>query len=371
LKLAKRCLIALSAAVFLSGCWDRANVEDITLSMLVGMDLDEQNRLLFSLSSPVFSKEAKKKEEQYVMRSTSMRQSREEFDRTVVAMTMGGKVQALLLGKRVLQHTGWFELMDPFYRDNRNTVLPTVVLVDGPVSEVIQFSPEDKPRLPTYMRELVNTAKRRNITVQTTLQQLRRQIYEKGMTPSITELRKDTDLKVVGTALLRHDGRYAMTLEPHENKLCSLLRADRRGDFPFTIKLPTYPDDGVFQHNVTSFAPISTSVKTKTRYEANRFRFDVGLKMRIFLTEKLFPADLQKNAEKLERDIARKLENDYAKLIEKLQAEKVDPIGFGIHARARQYRHWKPVQNRWPEAFSKADVNVNVTIKIMGMGAIK
>lgn len=143
------CCSVLMLMLFLTGCTDRLSVENVTFILLVGIDVDEEDHVVYSLSSPVFSKEAKKKEEELEVRAMTMRNARENFDRSVVASTLGGKVQVILLGKRIFEHKDWFQLMDVFYRDNKDTVLPTVVLVDGKVSDLINFAPKDKPRLST------------------------------------------------------------------------------------------------------------------------------------------------------------------------------------------------------------------------------
>ncbi|MCD9025350.1 Ger(x)C family spore germination protein [Cohnella silvisoli] len=367
----KLCCTMLILAAFLTNCSDRLNVEDVTFSLLIGIDLDEEDNLLFSISSPVFSKEAKKKEEDLEVRTNTTRKSREEFDRSVVALTMGGKVQAVLLGKRLLQHKGWFQLLDPLYRDNKNTVLPIVALVNGKVSDIIRYSPQDKPRLPIYLAELLRTAHMRNITVNTTIQLLHRQMFEKGMTPSISDLRKDGNLKVMGTALLKEDGRYALTLDPVENKLFSILNPRRGGEFPFTVTIPSQSDESFFKHDKLSFTATDISTKTKVNYEQNNFRFDINVKMRINLSERLFAFNVEKEAKKLEKEIEQQLEAQFVQLIDKIQAAKIDPVGFGLYARAKQYRQWKGVQDRWGEAFSKADVNVKVKVRVMSMGATK
>jgi len=362
-------LLALS---LLSGCSDRQNVEDVTFALLLGIDLDEEDRLVYFLSSPVFSKEAREKEEHFEVHTETLRSSREEFDRRVVAMSMGGKVQSLLLGKRLLRHKGWFELLDPLYRDNKNTVLALAVLVDGPVSELMDLSPKDKPRLPTYVTELISTAKRRNITMSTTLQELHRQMYDKAMTPSITQLKVEQGhLNLMGTALLKEDGRYAITLNPSENKLFALLYPHRNGIFPFTFTNPSQPRDGFFKHNLLSFTASGISTKTNSSFVNGRFRFDVQVKLKISFSELLFPIDVEKQGKQLEKQIEREFEKQYDKLFAKMQQAKVDPIGFGFYARARQYRQWKEVQEHWEEAFSDAEVNVKVKVKIMAMGATK
>ncbi|WNQ12556.1 Ger(x)C family spore germination protein [Paenibacillus aurantius] len=368
----RRMLIGLVALTLLTaGCKDKINIENLSLSLLVGIDLDEENNLIFSTSSPVFSQEAKIKEEEYTSPATTLRKSRDEDDKTFMALTTGGKTQVLLIGKRVTQHKGWFKLLEPYLRDPKNTLNGRIVMVDGPAYEILQYTPKDKPRLPLYVSELIDTAYSRNVSVKATLQDLRRVTYEKGMTASVTEMRKDGRLFVSGTALFDEEGRYKFTIGSDENRLLRILQHETKGEFLFTYKASDQPNGEVFPENAYSFSAEDISVKTKTGYANNKFKFDIGVKMRVTLRERLFPLDVRKEESKLERDIEQQLEKRFDRLIAKIQKAKIDPIGLGLYARAYEYDKWKPVQDRWGEALSMADVNVKVKVTIAGMGTTK
>ncbi|WP_028402640.1 Ger(x)C family spore germination protein [Ectobacillus panaciterrae] len=360
------CILLLTT--MMTGCVDQTNVEDVSLTLILGIDLDDDDNLLVYMSSPVFNKEARRKEEKVGVKSVTVRNSRELFDTTVMALTSGSKTQIFLIGKRLLKRKNWIDYLDPFYRDPKNTVTTRIVAVDGPVSDVIFYKPEDKPRLPLYLTKLVDTAYRRNITVKTSLQEFHEQTTEKGMTASITEMKKTNKIKLTGSALLDEQGRYKLTITPHENKLLRIMQHQKKGEFPFTIAVPLQSHDR--DKHWLSFATQGIKVKTKVRHDGH-FIFDVNVKMRIAVTERLFPFNVRKNASKLQKSIETKLKADFERLIKKTQTAKIDPIGFGLYARAYTYPEWKKVQNRWGKAFSKADVNVKVSVTIAGMGTIK
>ncbi|OIK13007.1 spore gernimation protein [Bacillus sp. MUM 116] len=365
----RKILYCLFFSFFLiTGCADQINVEDVTLSLILGLDLDEDNHLMVYMASPVFNKEAPMKEEKIAVKAYTIRNSRELFDTTVMALTSGTKTQVFLLGKRLLKQKDWTKYLDPFYRDPKNTVTTRMVAVDGPVSDVIFFRPKDKPRLSLYLANLIDTAYRRNITVKTSLQEFHEQIIEKGMTASISEMKKNNKIMLTGTALLDEKGLYKLTIKPHENKLLRILQNKKRGDFPFTITVPLKPN-GQEKHWL-SFGTQSIKVKTKVRYDGH-YIFDTNIKMRIVITEMLFPFNVRKDAAKLEKSIQTKLKADFERLIKKTQTAKIDPFGYGLYARAYTYPEWKKVQNQWNKAFSKADVNVKVNVTISGMGTIK
>jgi hypothetical protein len=65
------------------------------------------------------------------------------------------------------------------------------------------------------MKRLVDTANKRNITVETKLYELPRQMKDKGITPSITSLRKEeNEVKITGTALLQKSGQLRYKFSP-------------------------------------------------------------------------------------------------------------------------------------------------------------
>ncbi len=41
---------------------------------------------------------------------------------------------------------------------------------------------------------------------------------------------------------------------------------------------------------------------------------------------------------------------------------------MGLYARAYEYKEWQKVQDDWGEALSKADIKINVKVKVKSMG---
>lgn len=370
----KRWVRTAALAVFvaiLPGCWDQTNIEDLTLGLTLGLDLDEKDHLTVHMAAPVFSKEAKKKNEAYEFRSKTLRVSRNQFDAVVTALTVGGKSQALLLGKRLVEQADWFPLTDVFFRDGKQTVNAKVVLVDGPVSDVIHTFPKDKPRLSFHLTRLLDKNNKRNFTVRTTIQKLIDQKYEKGMTISISELKLNKELEVTGTALLDNKGKYKGSLNQQESSLLLILQRRTADEVPFNIHVPHERKSGIFASDIVSFNAGTEKIKIKTAYNQGKFRFDVGIHLSGAVTQRLFPFDFEKKGRELEAAIEKQLDKQFSDLVKKFQSLKVDPVGFGIHARAHQYKAYKQVQQQWPDVFAKADVNVKVKLTLKSGGATK
>ncbi|MCZ8512714.1 Ger(x)C family spore germination protein [Paenibacillus filicis] len=365
LRLAFLILIVVS---LLTGCWDRLDLEHSTLTLMMGFDLDDKDNLIVYAASPVFSKTAKKKVENFGVKVKSIRQARTRLDSMVTGMATAGKLQVVLLSKRLLQHEDWFPLFDIMFRDVHFNATARVVAVDGPVAEIFDFAPKDKPLLPYHMAELIDTSNKRNITVKRTLQDLHRQMDDKGVTASITEIKKVKEIEVKGTSALTKKGKYKTLLRLQESALLLLLQREERKSVSLTIPAPKQADTGDVIEPRLSFSMRHTAPKFKVSYQNGRFDIDIKLKLNVLITERTFLMDIQENNKMLEEHIANEVTKEIEKLVKRLQKNKVDPVGFGYYARGYQYQEWKKVEQNWEEAFSKANVRVSTKVTIKGKG---
>lgn len=359
----------LVLAVALTGCYDQTDIEDVSLTLVLGMDADENNRLLVYLSSPVFSKEAKVKEEHFGVKTKTIRASRDRFDAMVMGLTTGSKTNIFLIGKRLMEQPEWHHYLDPYLRDPKNKVTPYLIVVNGPVSEVIGYAPKDKPRLPLFLTKLMKTAIRRNVTVQSTIRDFHKQMVEEGITPSMAELQLKRKLELSGTALLDQQGRYKLTIDSQQTKLLRILQQKTNGEFTFTLSVPPSlreDDDGM---NKLSLSTQRINVKTKVRYDKT-FVFDFDITMGVAITERLFSFDIRKHSDVSEKELDKQFQTLFQRFIRRIQDAKIDPIGLGLYARAYTYSEWKNVQDHWGEALSEAKINVKVKTIIAGMGTI-
>ncbi|MEH7179960.1 Ger(x)C family spore germination protein [Neobacillus vireti] len=357
--------------VILSSCGKKAPLEDLTLALILGIDLDDKNNLVFYEINPVFSKEAKKGTESYEVKAKTIRDSRRLFDALTTGEVTAGKIQVLLVGKRVLQHEDWFPILDTVYRNPTFSMSTRVVTVDGPVSKVIFHNPGEKPQLSLHLKSLIDKNYDRTRAVKGTLQELHREIYEKGMTPFISEVKKEKNIELAGISLLDNKGKYAQFLNVPESTLLLMLQNKKRHEITLTIPvLPNEDKKNIFHKNVISFAVNKVKTKIKSGYKQNKFQFDINIKLTINIVERIFPEE-KLNNDQLTKAIERVLKKQIEDLIKKIQKKKIDPIGLGLYARAYQYTHFKKVGNNWGEALAESDVNVSVKVLINSNGAVE
>jgi Ger(x)C family germination protein len=359
--------------LILPGCWDREDLEDVGFILVLGLDLDQDNNLLVYSMVPIRHKEAKEREIAVKEKAISLRESRREIDDMFEGVGSGRKLEAILLGKRLLKHEDWFPLLDVLFRDPKNAITADVFFVNGPVSQVVYSRFVEIPYLSLHLYELVQTANKRHETVMTELHELHRQMYEKGITPAISDLEIDKKLDLRGTALLNEKGKYVDSLRTQENVLLMILQKQVKKEIPLTLKLPQIEKGGggIFDTNIVSFTLVNMKIKIKTAYRYGRFHYNIRIRSYATLSEREFPFDVENKSGELEKMVEKQLDQQFGNLIKKIQKHKIDPIGLGLYARAHEYKEWQKVQDDWGEALSKADIKINVKVKVKSMGPVK
>ena len=145
-----------------------------------------------------------------------------------------------------------------------------------------------------------------------------------------------------------------------ETILLNILQKKAKPGVSLSYRIPVEPNEGPFATDMLSF---STG--------KGRFQFDFHIKTNIGLTEHLFPYDVARDAEKLEKQATALMKAQIENVIKKIQKHRIDPIGLGLYARAFHYNEFKNVEDRWGEAVADATFHVKVDLTIGAIGPVK
>ncbi|MGG0176542.1 Ger(x)C family spore germination protein [Gottfriedia acidiceleris] len=373
MKSLKIATISLLLLVLLTGCKKTVNIEDITMGLILGIDTDEQNKQLkVFMSSPVFSDEAKEKNEQIMVDASSVREARNIFDTRVTGVSTGGKLQAFFASRKLLENKTWTSVLDLFYREPKLRQNADFVYFDGVVSDLVDLNPKDKPRLSIFIPQLIETADFRNVTIRTTIRMFHLMQFEKGITPYLPKMSiKDGELEVSGVALLDRHFLLKRILSIQETQFLRMLQGKKNGQLS-PIVATTSGKKGNENNQLINLRQASFNVKDIKRkvdckFDHNHFNFKIALTIPIMITQSPFPLS-DKKVNKLSKEIRTSLEKDLNKFVQDLQADEVDPIGLGILASSYEHKQWKKVKSKWPEALKKSKIHVNTKIVIVDKG---
>ncbi|PGU10959.1 spore gernimation protein [Bacillus cereus] len=366
--------------IFLTGCGDRLDLEKQSISLIYGFDAKAKGKLIVYHVNPIFNEDVERRYETHEAKVHTPRETKATFNSSSGGLVSTEKLQIILFSTNFLKQEGAMPYLDVWYRDPKNTGNMRIVAVNGPISSIIYNNFKDKPALPEYLTDLINTNKLYNRTVFTTFHEFHRQTFNKGITPVISEIKKGKkDIVVTGSALLTSRGVYKMSLNRYESALLLMLQKKANTPVSLTMKIPSTSvesNGNLKETEGDDFVTINVlTVKRNidTGYNDNHFRFNTKMNFNIAISEMTFNMDIDKvkDKKKLTSLITKQLHNDLNDLIHKIQKQQLDPFGFGDYARAFQYKEWKKVEDDWPSAFSKASLKVTPTIKILENGIIK
>ncbi|MFC9447985.1 Ger(x)C family spore germination protein [Bacillus cereus] len=366
--------------IFLTGCGDRLDLEKQSISLIYGFDAKAKGKLIVYHVNPIFNEDVERRYETHEAKVHTPREAKATFNSSSGGLVSTEKLQIILFSTNFLKQEGAMPYLDVWYRDPKNTGNMRIVAVNGPISSIIYNNFKDKPALPEYLTDLINTNKLYNRTVFTTFHEFHRQTFNKGITPVISEIKKGKkDIVVTGSALLTSRGVYKMSLNRYESALLLMLQKKANTPVSLTMKIPSTSvesNGNLKETEGEDFVTINVlTVKRNidTGYNDNHFQFNTKMNFNVSISEMTFNMDIDKvkDKKKLTSFITKQLHNDLNDLIHKIQKQQLDPFGFGDYARAFQYKEWKKVEDDWPSAFSKASLKVTPTIKILENGIIK
>ncbi|MFE0555655.1 Ger(x)C family spore germination protein [Paenibacillus sp. NPDC058910] len=356
----------------LIGCGnDKTNLEDATVPLALGLDVIDE-RLHYYISAPVFTRDIQKKSRGGEGIAEGLRQSRNQQDAQFPGAVSGRNYQVIIVGKKLLQYKDWFKVLDVKFRDPRNTVTDRIIAYDGPVTDVIHFQAKDQPPTSVFLRGLIDSGSRRSTTVKTTEQELHRQLHDRAITPSISEIMiENGKILLKGTALLSQKGQYRDSLSYQETSLLQILKKDAKPGISLTIPVEGIREQLPFNTDLVSFSISDVSVKIKTSHEDGRFQYKIKINSFISITEKFLDYELLGNSEEMANKLSKEMKKSIEKLIHKFQHHKIDPVGFGLYARAYHYPLYKAAQDNWGEELSRARFQVEVDLRIGATGAVE
>ncbi|ANE45905.1 hypothetical protein SY83_05920 [Paenibacillus swuensis] len=363
--------VIVALCCILTGCADRLDLEHTSMILITGIDVSEEDNNDIQVFSKVlqFDEDASKKETNLSNQSKTLREARTNFNSESSGIVVAGKTQIFVVSKALLRKKDLYPYLDVYFRDAKNSNSALISVCDCSIKTLFEYKTPQQPVLTEYIRKLIEFGYAEEITVMTTMEKFHYMRFEKGLTPSITEIKpvKNT-IKIMGTSLINSNGKCVELLNFKESALLLLLKNDTTNNMSYLFNLKIPPRDDTIQLNMNMK---QGRPKIKTRYRKGKFHFDIRIPLEMEVTEVNVHIDFEKQETKLIRMIEQQLNRDLMKLIHKTQKRKIDPVGMGVYARAQQYNHFKGVQDHWTDAYGDAEFHITTDVKINRYGVIK
>lgn len=360
----KKCIYAILCFFITTGCGMKTQLDELTLALTVGLDEGKNGNLLIYSISPVFNKEAKNIYE--VIRTVGMtpRDGRSKANAFASGKILGGKVQNVIASKAFVKKRDIFPYLDVFYRDPKNSITANFIVFDGSLKDLMYIRLEDKPRLSVAIRDVIVTAHIGKQTTRVNMLEFQRSSLDRAQTSfaPILKVHKG-DLIAGGIALFNRQRKYVGSLSQKESPYFAILKKNVKPATSLTFQTKK-------QKEYVSISVEHGDFSYKPSFRNGAFHFDVRMKLGVIVTESTTYIDMKKEKKKVEKWLAKEIQKQLESVVKKMQKYEVDPVGFGLYARAYEYKQFQK-QKSWPKAFAKAKIDIHPTVEIISYGVLQ
>lgn len=373
------CLGLGISLLFLSGCWDRKELNDRAIWLATGMDVDEEGDIEVSGQITLPAKESQgggdgggEKSKSFVILSAKGRNvwdALQNLQTKLPREAFFGQRRIIFVGEDLAKR-GLKEELDIYNRDPQTSLRSGIFIVKGgKAKEAIAISnPLEKYPAIATLKEHRESGGRGD----TAYLHLLTAANLEGIRPSIPtmEISTTTEGDSPSTPILRLSG---VGVFDRDVKMLGYLNAEEDRELlwvlgllkKMSISLPR--KEGNYSINLTKI-----DCKIKPRFTTfNQVRFDVKLKGEGELLESNSELNMMhtKNLELLEKKFEKEVQERVQKTIEKVQKEYgMDVFGFGEVIHRKHPMRWRVLKDQWDQTFPNTDVSVKADIKIKRIG---
>ncbi|WP_101843349.1 Ger(x)C family spore germination protein [Halobacillus sp. Marseille-P3879] len=344
--------------LFLTGCQEIYSVEDRAIVQILGYDYVDDKEVKGTVGIPHYGEEEKRTVEELNLTVTaqSIKEFTDKIEKESSKPISIGKLTVSLYD-RELAENGLDEFLDVLSRDPRIGRNIHLGIVDGEVQEMIEAKYNQNETTARYVNSIIKNNSRRNFP-RSNLHWFLYAYYAEGLDGYLPLLKKqNSHIKVTGIALF-DKGTFVSTVEEDKVLILKLLKEKvEKG----TASLPTEEKTGI---------EISDSnVKYRINTKGEVPEFNISLTITGFINE-IQESSLDKEqtpelANKLEKDFAEYFKENSEELIAQFQENNTDPLGLGNLLKNRRQGFDK---EKWEEQYPDVPVNVDVDVKITGIG---
>lgn len=362
------CLLTLFIYnIFLTGCWDAREVNNMVYPVIIGIDKtaspEEQKaeKYLYTYSLPVLSQETQEPRTLHTLSTYSMQESLASLQAQVHREINLGQISVIAFGEDLAREGVQANLtfFERTVQIRGDTIL--VISEEKPAKELLNHQVPDIG-VGIYLVDLFRFASTQNFIPATTLNDFLIDTSEKVSNTIIPTVKTSgKQLYLSGLAVFKKD-RMVGKLNRTEGRLLTIVRNEAvQGVISKPNFNGTTEDISALLRGGTKITPF---------YKNGKFSFLVEINLTGDLGQQPYLGGVIDSPEllaKIERQLATQVKGGTEKLVEKLQKEmQTDVLGLGQAAAIKYHQEFDP--QKWEQQFPEADVKINVKLKIHTVG---
>jgi spore germination protein KC len=369
-------MIIIFCCLFLTGCWDQLRLKDTRLVDGLGIDVNDDGKVLataaFSVNTQEGGTAGRPTSTTLLMSSTgnTLRQIRSQIDKELSGNYAPSKIRIILLGEE-LAKTDIYPYLDVFYRDPRNSLGAFVLISKGTANGILNLKKANEVQIPEAILDLARNAESNTIVKNETIQSLCPTLFDKGRDLGLPyiEKTKSGGINIKGIALFNAKKFSGTVLTGEDPVMLMLLNDDLKTSARFTFKVNPKEKEKINQYVNIQITSVKRDLKLNVK--GNKLEsVDLSLHVRVMISE--YPRNvLSKKSEikRLNQEITKQLNEKAVKVVNKLQKSNCDYFGIGRRVMAFHPDVWKSIE--WKKEYPSININTKIKTEIRGTGIIK
>lgn len=377
----KYIVFILLASLFLTGCWDKIEIEERAQVAALGIDKYEDSseaegeeifqegikrKFTFTFAFPKMSLD---EVEDIVVRTvgeTFYSASRILVNRTNQQMFLG-HLRTVILGLEVTKDPKLFrEILDGIETNELISRRVVLTMTEDKASDVIDINPDMDPRIGEFIAQLFRRPDRTTRVPKGEVGAILKDLHESGNTVIPKIIPGEADVKIGGLGVI-NNYEFRGWLDEVESSMLMILKGqlNQAGGSMAEYKGHSIPID------LRLKSPKMTLSENKGNMKITIEVFGEGE-----IRQTYFEADEDllnpQTVKEVEDAFCKALEEAMNKTIYKLQKElETDVLGIDNYLRQRHYKLWKDIGDDWQDVFPNIDIVPVVNIKVRRVGLVR
>ncbi|WCM17463.1 Ger(x)C family spore germination protein [Priestia filamentosa] len=359
-------ILLLFVLLFLVGCGDSQNLEDV--SLLVGSGIDAGKKGEVHLTQQIIipsggggSEATRPSYKNYYTKGTTIQESIRDIA-LKTSPVMSNHQRVLIFSKNALDKYPLDVWINEYIRDDNTRRSALVFVTRESAKKILSTgSKEDIPANKIF--EIANNKTSSNkILKPITLGQVSAKLQSDGSFAVQGLKIKDGDLSLDGVEVI-DDGKPIGHITPKDVSHLNWLIGDVQGG---TVPA-TYKGEPI---SFEIFHMVRKEIKTKIKN--GKLHFDISLECEGRIAENWYRKEnsfKKKYLEEMERAIEKQVKKDVEDIIHKLQTKyKTGVAGLYQYVQIQNPKYWKKHNKEWGEKFSEAEINYDINIEVIDFG---
>lgn len=391
----KRIIPLILLCCFLSGCWDKIEINRrafvSTIVIDIGENIDEQEELKKLRSNEVFKEDEYKKisvtfgipdisqlgpdkggstKEEYIkVEALSMQEAISQLASKVSRSVDIGQARLLIISDEILEYPEVVkEVLDFFNRrPDLNRMMLTLV-AKGKAEDYTKFTPPLEKNIGSFITGIMENSTKNSSILPMRLNELLIELYQYGsvVVPSIEYDKEETDKVALSGVSLIKDYKLVGDLTPIETATLEILRGTIRGGKETILK-----DGHPIEFEIRGIDRRIGLVDDKDPKKL-KFKIDVDLEGQLkgyYISNNMFTQEELKKIQDSFNDVIERKNERLARIIQ--EEYGVDVIGLREYTEKFKPDLYKRIGDNWDEVYRNATIDLNVTTQVRRIGVTK